>query len=148
MSGNKFETDRHLKDLFALGTTYSEPMEIFPGVKVTFRLVNTEENIEIAEATAQYVGMESRALVSQVHLLARCIVDVNGMHLIMPAAEADAFSKTIGRDVNRVEQAVHILVTQFPRFVIDAFNAAYLEFHQGILAKVDEIKKKLKPPTL
>jgi len=143
---SKLLSDRYVKELFELGSAYSDPVEVFPNIKVVFRILSVDDLVEVGEALTEFTGIESRTIVSQVQTLARAIVEINGMVLVLPPAEVDKLEEKLNRKVTRVDQAAYILATEFPKFMLDELNQAYINYYRDVLEDVDSVKKKSKKP--
>lgn len=143
----KFTSDRYLRELFEIGTAYSDPVEVLPNLKVVFRLLTPEELLEVTEKVSEYSGLESKLLVSQIQTLARAIVEINGLILSLSPAETEKLEKKFHKKFSRVDEAAYILMTEFPKFLLDELNVAYTNFQNSVLEKIEDIKKKSKQPS-
>jgi hypothetical protein len=147
-----FERDQAaLEDLFALGSTKSPVFTIYKDEKtgnqitVQYRTLVPSEIRSISEMTDRFGSAVGKLITEQLETLARSIVCINGMPLVLPKPDIEAYKKKNGEPPDSLEMARIILIEKIQsEYIIDALWDGYQEFVQEIQKHFEDVKKKLK----
>lgn len=135
-----------LLNIFTLGYTESEPIEIYKDesveLKVKFRTLTPAEHIDIQEEAARYESPVGSIIAERMSTLMRAIITINHMPLILTVPEQEKYKEDHGNYPSPLEMS-RIILTEKIRsmLVLDAMYEKYMEFTEEIINKLENIKK-------
>jgi hypothetical protein len=142
-----------LEQLFFLGYAKSGQKTVYKDDKleliVEFRTLTPTEIRDVFENVGKFNTGTAQAITTEIEILARAIVTINGMPLILDTKDRESFFTRMGHQPSPLDMARMILMEKFKSMhVLDIMYEAYNEFAESVAQSFEDVKKKLKSPTV